>query len=71
MAVSLLIFVALPTQVAARSPEHGLGTGLTARLYEQMVAIDEPPANAAPSLHVSLTCLLALACFAIFQSGGR
>jgi membrane-associated phospholipid phosphatase len=26
-----------------------------------MVTIDEPPANAAPSLHVSLTCLLALA----------
>ena len=36
-------------------------TGITATVYENMVAIDEPPANAAPSLHVSLTCLLGLA----------
>jgi membrane-associated phospholipid phosphatase len=26
-----------------------------------MIEIDDPPANAAPSLHISLTCLLALA----------
>src|SRR5262249_26783443 len=38
-----------------------LADGLTAQLYRNMVAIDEPPANAAPSLHVSLTCLLAWA----------
>ena len=37
------------------------GTDPTARLYRDMVEIDEPPANAAPSLHVSLTCLLAWA----------
>ncbi len=34
---------------------------LTGIVFEQMVAIDKPPANAAPSLHVSLTFLLALA----------
>jgi len=61
VAISLLIFALVPTQVAPRSSDHGLGSGLTAKLYEEMVAIDEPPANAAPSLHVSLTCLLALA----------
>ena len=58
---SLAIFILVPTQVAPRVAEDGLGTGITARLYENMVAIDEPPANAAPSLHVSLTCLLGLA----------
>jgi membrane-associated phospholipid phosphatase len=34
---------------------------LTGQLYKNMIAIDEPPANAAPSLHVSLTFLLGLA----------
>jgi len=38
-----------------------LGEGLTAQLYKMIVEVDEPPANAAPSLHVSLTFLLALA----------
>jgi len=61
--LSLIIFVALPTQIAPRSPDHGLGDGLTAMVYNHMVTIDEPPANAAPSLHVSLTYLLALALF--------
>jgi membrane-associated phospholipid phosphatase len=61
VAISLVIFILVPTQIAARSTDHGLGTGITAQLYENMVAIDEPPANAAPSLHVSLTCLLGLA----------
>ena len=61
VALSLFIFVLAPTQVAPRSTNHGLGSGITAKVYEEMTAIDEPPANAAPSLHVSLTCLLALA----------
>lgn len=65
-ALSLLIFIAVPTQTAPRPPEHGLGTGITARMYENMVAVDEPPANAAPSLHVSLTFLLGLALFRDF-----
>jgi hypothetical protein len=59
--LSLLIFIAVPTQVAPRPSAHGLEDGITAQLYEMMVEIDEPPANAAPSLHVSLTCLLGLA----------
>jgi membrane-associated phospholipid phosphatase len=54
------IFIVLPTQTAER-PQAALSDGLTARLYQEMIAIDEPPANAAPSLHVSLTFLLALA----------
>lgn len=58
--ISLLIFIIVPTQTAKRPAEREL-SGLTAQLYEMMIAVDEPPANAAPSLHVSLTCLLALA----------
>ncbi|MCI0641185.1 MAG: phosphatase PAP2 family protein [Gemmataceae bacterium] len=58
--VTLLIFVAMPTHTAPRPHSHDL-TGPTAALYDWMIAIDDPPANAAPSLHVSLTCLLALA----------
>jgi membrane-associated phospholipid phosphatase len=30
-------------------------------MYKNVIAIDDPPANAAPSLHVGLTCLLLLA----------
>ncbi len=63
--VTLVIFIVYPTQTHTR-PKADLGPGLTARLYHNMVAIDEPPANAAPSLHVSLTCLLALALFRDF-----
>lgn len=66
MLLSLLFFIVAPTQIAPRASDHGLGTGVTAKIYENMVAIDEPPANAAPSLHVSLTCLLALALFRDF-----
>lgn len=58
--LSLAIFVLLPTQTV-RPNLAGLGEGLTATLYRQVIEIDEPPANAAPSLHVSLTCLLAFA----------
>jgi membrane-associated phospholipid phosphatase len=59
--LSLLIFILVPTQIAPRGSNHGLPAGITATIYENMVAIDDPPANAAPSLHVSLTCLLGLA----------
>ena len=34
-----------------------------------MVEVDEPPANAAPSLHVSLTCLLAWALIRDYRGG--
>ena|SRR5687767_14622130 len=60
VSLSLILFILVPTQVAPRPAEHGL-VGITAMIYENMIAIDEPPANAAPSLHVSLTCLLGLA----------
>jgi hypothetical protein len=61
VAISLAIFVVLPTQTAARPPAPSPSEGLTAWVYDSMIAVDEPPANAAPSLHVSLTCLLAMA----------
>jgi hypothetical protein len=64
--LSLLFFIMVPTQVAPRPSQHALEPGLTAWIYDNMVAIDEPPANAAPSLHVSLTCLLGLALFRDF-----
>lgn len=64
--VSLVIFAAVPTQtvrplVADPANADRLGHGRTADLYRWMVEIDDPPANAAPSLHVSLSCLLAWA----------
>jgi membrane-associated phospholipid phosphatase len=59
--ITLLIFIVCPTQTAKRPETHGLDPGLTAWLYQNMIEVDEPPANAAPSLHVSLTFLLALA----------
>ena len=58
--VTLLIFILVPTQTGKRPP-HDPGTSITGQLYQNMIAIDEPPANAAPSLHVSLTFLLGLA----------
>jgi hypothetical protein len=58
--VTLLIFIVLPTRTAPR-PQADLEDGPTRQLYQMMAEIDEPPANAAPSLHVSLTFLLALA----------
>jgi membrane-associated phospholipid phosphatase len=60
VAMSLSIFILYPTQTKVRE-KHDLGDSLTAQMYTNMVAIDDPPANAAPSLHVSLTCMLALA----------
>jgi membrane-associated phospholipid phosphatase len=60
VAISLIIFAAAPTQVAPRPPSN-FGDGVTGMMYKHMVEVDEPPANAAPSLHVSLTFLLALA----------
>jgi PAP2 superfamily len=59
--ITLVIFIVFPTQIDSRHRNDDVGTGLTAEIYKNMIEIDEPPANAAPSLHVSLTCLLALA----------
>jgi hypothetical protein len=63
VAISILIFVLVPTRTVRPSAAKmgNLGTGPTALLYRSMVEIDEPPANAAPSLHISLSCLLAWA----------
>jgi membrane-associated phospholipid phosphatase len=58
--ITLTVFIVYPTQTKDRPPAE-LGDSATARLYKNMIEIDDPPANAAPSLHVSLTCLLALA----------
>lgn len=58
--VSVVIFAVLPTQTI-RPPDKESITGLTGWLYRSMVEMDDPPANAAPSLHVSLSCLLAWA----------
>jgi hypothetical protein len=60
LAISLLVFSIVPTQTV-RPPTEALDDGWTSKFYLAMVAIDDPPANAAPSLHVSLTCLLAFA----------
>jgi len=60
LAISLVIFSVVPTRTV-RPPTDELRDGWTAEFYRAMVAVDEPPANAAPSLHVSLTCLLAIA----------
>jgi membrane-associated phospholipid phosphatase len=63
--VSLAIFAVLPshTRRPAAGPafDTAVGDDLTGRLYRWMIEIDDPPANAAPSLHVSLSCLLAWA----------
>jgi membrane-associated phospholipid phosphatase len=68
-AITFTIFLAYPTYVrrpldnpASRpANEARLEDGLTAALYLRMIELDSPPANAAPSLHVSLSCLLAWA----------
>jgi membrane-associated phospholipid phosphatase len=56
--ISLAVFVMLPTRTIRPNVDN-LGDGLTAQFYRNMVSIDGPAANAAPSLHVSLTALLA------------
>lgn len=58
--LSVAIFAIVPTKTL-RPTEEVAGDGPTARLYRNMITIDGPAANAAPSLHVSLTCLLAWA----------
>jgi membrane-associated phospholipid phosphatase len=63
--VSLVVFVALPTRTVR--PTAHAGDGFTGAYYRSMTAIDEPPANAAPSLHISLTGLLALALLRDFR----
>ncbi len=60
VAVSVLVFAIVPTKTVRPSDDE-LDGGLTADHYRAMVGIDDPPANAAPSLHVSLSCLLAIA----------
>jgi membrane-associated phospholipid phosphatase len=58
--ISLVIFAAVPTRTVR--PDRALvGEGITGDLYRSMADCDEPGANAAPSLHVSLTCLFAIA----------
>jgi membrane-associated phospholipid phosphatase len=60
--LSLAVFIVFPTQTAPRPPiPSDMADGPTRQLYRWMIEVDEPPANAAPSLHVSLTCLLMLA----------
>jgi membrane-associated phospholipid phosphatase len=59
--LALLIFILFPTQTDNRHRQQSIGAGLTADVYEHVIEIDDPPANAAPSLHVSLTCLMLLA----------
>jgi membrane-associated phospholipid phosphatase len=62
--ITLVIFIIFPTQTDQESRvkvQQVAGEGFTAKVHRDMIEIDDPPANAAPSLHVSLTCLLALA----------
>lgn len=62
--LTLVIFIAVPTQTDQTLRVEAAkvaGDGFTARVYRDMIEVDDPPANAAPSLHVSLTFLLALA----------
>jgi hypothetical protein len=57
--ISLAIFVVYPTKTERPPLADETGDGrLTAAAYNHMATIDQPPANAAPSLHVSLTCLM-------------
>jgi hypothetical protein len=63
--ISLVIFAAVPTKTV-RPDSSDIGTGITAQMYRNMIETDAYAANAAPSLHVSLTCLLLLALFRDF-----
>jgi membrane-associated phospholipid phosphatase len=60
--VSLAVFLVYPTQTV-RPDVSGFADDLTMWVYRNMVEVDDPPANAAPSLHVSLATLLALALY--------
>jgi membrane-associated phospholipid phosphatase len=64
--ISDTIFIGLPTKTDPHPVNDVAGDGLTARLYRNMAEADGPAANAAPSLHVSLSCLLALAMIRCF-----
>lgn len=64
--LSCAIFAVLPTRTV-RPTVDDLGEGLTADMYRNMIEIDGPAANAAPSLHVSLTCLLFWALYRDFR----
>jgi membrane-associated phospholipid phosphatase len=57
LVLSLMIFILWPTKTV-RPPMVPMDEGLMAQLYRNMVLIDEPAANAAPSLHVSVSGLL-------------
>jgi membrane-associated phospholipid phosphatase len=59
--LTLAIFVIFPSRIDTSHRYEEAGQGVTAEVYKNVIAVDEPPANAAPSLHVSLTCLLLLA----------
>jgi hypothetical protein len=59
--ISDVIFIVLPTRTAFHPTGEVSGTDLTSVMYRNMAEADGPAANAAPSLHVSLSCLLALA----------
>jgi membrane-associated phospholipid phosphatase len=59
--ISNAIFIMLPTRTAEHPIHEVTGDDLTSRLYRNMAEADGPAANAAPSLHVSLSCLLAVA----------
>ena len=69
--LTLLVFALFPNKTRDRDEQaleelRSRPYDWTAHLYLRMVEIDDPPANAAPSLHVSLTCLLAIALFKDF-----
>ena len=59
--ISVTIFAVLPTHTVRPNSVNEVGSGITAQLYHNMITIDGPAANAVPSLHVSLTALLACA----------
>lgn len=64
--LTLAVFLVFPSKTRDRDEEvirslRACEHDWTAQLYVRMIEIDDPPANAAPSLHISLTCLLAMA----------
>ncbi len=61
--VSLTIFIVVPTRTVrpAESLVQAVPESFTKQIYTNMAETDTGGGNAAPSLHVSLTCLLAMA----------